>query len=171
MLKTVQRRVVLMVLSLIVLSGVLLNASSAPVAAQTQTVPQTATLVAISAASHPEATPQYDRVVFEFKGRLPESIRVEYVSKLIADASGAVVPIKGKGIVQLVVSPAMAHTSAGKATVPARISYRLPLVKEVVRSGDFEGVVSYGIGVAQKTEMRFMTLTNPTRIVIDFLQR
>jgi len=170
MLKTVLRRVVMIALSLMMLIGVLLGVSSAPVAVQAQATPQTATLAALRVAYHPEATPKYDRVVFEFKGKLPESIRVEYVSRLIADGSGAVVPIKGKGILKLVISPAVAHTDAGKATVRARIGYDLPLVKEVVRSGDFEGVVSYGIGVAQKTEIRFMTLTNPTRIVIDFLR-
>ena len=168
MTRIVQRSVVMVILGIIVL-GVLLGASSTPVTAQSQATNPTATLVAIRAAYHPEATPKFDRVVFEFKGRLPDSISVEYVSKLIADGSGAVVPIKGKGILKLVVSPAVAHTSSGKATVPVRISYNLPLVKEVVRSGDFEGVVSYGIGVVHKTELRFMTLTNPTRVVIDFL--
>lgn len=170
MLKTVQRRVVMIVLSLMVLVGVLWGASFTPVAAQSTSTPQVAMLSTIRAAYHPEVSPKYDRIVFEFKGKLPESIRVEYVSKLIADGSGAIVPIKGKGILELVVSPAVAHTNAGKATVPARISYNLPLIKEVVRSGDFEGVVSYGIGVTRKTELRFMTLTNPTRVVIDFLR-
>lgn len=54
--------------------------------------------------------------------------------------------------------------------MPARIGYTLPLVKEIVCSGDFESVVSYGIGVFYKTEYRVFTLTNPTRVVIDLLQ-
>jgi hypothetical protein len=128
-----------------------------------------ATLVAIRVASHAEATPKYDRVVFELKGSLPDSLRVEYVPKLIADGSGAVIPIAGKAIVLLTLSPAVAHTDTGQPTVPQRVKYNLPMVKEVVRSGDFESVVSYGIGVSQKTQFRFFTLTNPTRVVIDFL--
>jgi hypothetical protein len=146
----------------------LLEASSAPVAAQSAAPP--ATLVAIRAAHHAETTPAYDRVVFQINGRLPDTISIQYVPRLIADASGRVLPITGKGILQLRLSPASAHTSAGQSTVPARVRYPLPLVKEVVRSGDFEAVVSYGIGVSQKTEYRVSTLTNPTRIVIDFLQ-
>lgn len=140
-----------------------------PAAAISQQSTTPATLVAIRAASHTEATPHYDRVVFALAGNLPESLRVEYVSTLIADPSGAVLPIAGSAIVRLTLSPAIAHTDTGQATVPQRVTYGLPIVKEVVRSGDFEAVVSYGIGVSHKTAFRFFTLTNPTRVVIDFL--
>jgi hypothetical protein len=135
--------------------------------AQQSTAP--ATLVAIRAASHKEATPKYDRVVFEFQGSLPESLRIEYVPQLIADGSGKVIPIAGKAIVRLTVSPAVAHTDTGQSTAPQRVKYGLPIVQEVVRSGDFESVDSYGIGLSQKTTFHSITLTNPTRIVIDFL--
>jgi hypothetical protein len=152
----------------ITLLCLLLGASSAPVAAQP--VAPSATLMAIRAAHHAETIPAYDRVVFQINGRLPDTISIQYVPRLIADASGHVLPITGKGILQLRLSPASAHTSVGQPTVPARIHSSLPLVKEIVRSGDFEAVVSYGIGVSQKTEYRVFTLTNPTRVVIDFLQ-
>ncbi len=153
----------------VVMLCLMVGVSAAPASAQMQQGSAPATLIAIRAAFHPEATPRYDRVVFELRGQLPESIRVEYVPRLIADGSGLVIPVKGNGILKLVLSPASAHTVAGTSTVPARINYNLPVVKEVVRSGDFEGVVSYGIGVARKTEIRFFTLSNPTRVVIDFL--
>ncbi len=129
-----------------------------------------ATLVAIRAASHSEVTPHYDRVVFQIDGRLPDTISIQYVPKLIGDGSGKVVPIQGKAILRLSLSPAVAHTNTGQAIVPARIRYNLPLIQEVVGSGDFEGVVSYGVGISQKTEYRISTLTNPTRIVIDFVR-
>jgi hypothetical protein len=154
------------------LSGVglclLMGTSAAPVAARLQQVDAPATLIAIRAASHPEETPRYDRVVFEFHGRLPENIRVEYVPRLIADGSGAVIPVRGNAILKLTVFPASAHSENGNATVPGRISYNLPVVTEIVRSCDFEAVVSYGIGLSHKTEFRFSTLTDPTRIVLDF---
>ena len=153
----------------IVILGLFVGASAFPAVTKTQQSNSPATLVAIRAAYHPEATPKYDRVVFEFQGSLPDTIRVEYVSKLIADGSGAVLPIKGQGILRVGLFPAAAHTTAGVATVPGRINYNLPLVKEIVRSGDFESLVSYGIGVSHKTEIRFLTLTSPTRVVIDFL--
>ena len=57
--------------------------------------PSTSTLVAIRAAHHPETTPKYDRVVFEFSGAVP-LLRIEYVKQLIADGSGLPVPVTGK---------------------------------------------------------------------------
>ena len=37
----------------------------------------------------------------------------------------------------------------------------------VVRSGDFESVLSHGIGLARKTSFHVSTLTHPSRVVID----
>ena len=167
MTRRVQHWFVTVMMGIMVL-GLLAGARATPTAAKAQQTSQ-ATLVAIRAAYHPEATPKYDRVVFELQGTLPSDIRVEYVSQLIADGSGAVLPIKSQGILRVSLFPAVAHTAAGESTVSARISFNLPLVKEVVRSGDFEAMVSYGIGVSHKTEIRFLTLTSPTRVVIDFL--
>ncbi len=142
--------------------------SSMAVGAQAQ-VPAIPRLVAIRAAYHPEATPKYDRVVFEFRGTLPNRIDVRYVNTLRGDGSGLPIAIAGKAILQLSLSPAVAHTDAGTVTAPDRVRYRLPIIQEVVRSGDFEAVVTHGIGVSRKTEFRFLTLENPTRVVIDFI--
>ena len=131
--------------------------------------PLTSTLVAMRAAHHPEATPKYDRVVFEFTGPVP-LIQVEYVQHLTGDGSGLPVPIAGNAIVHVRLAPAQAHNEAGQITVPERITYNLPNVKEVVRSGDFEGVVSYGIGLDHKAELRIITLASPSRVVIDLIQ-
>ncbi len=151
-------------IALCILLGTLMGL---PAAALAQPGPAPATLVAIRAATH-EAKPHYDRVIFRLQGNLPESIRTEYVSTLIADGSGAVIPIAGKAIVRLTLTPAVAHTDAGHPTVPRRVSYDLPIVQEIVRSGDFEAVVSYGIGLSHKTAFRSFNLTNPNRVVIDF---
>jgi hypothetical protein len=56
--------------------------------------PTTSTLVAIRAEHHAEATPQYDRVVFEFSAPIP-LLRIEYVKQLIADGSGLPISIAG----------------------------------------------------------------------------
>jgi hypothetical protein len=130
--------------------------------------PLTATLVAIRAAHHPEATPKYDRVVFEFAGPVP-LIQIEYVKQLIGDGSGLPIPIAGKAILQVQFTPAQAHNDAGP-TAPSRVSLKLPNVKEVASAGDFEGHVTYGIGLERKAELRIITLANASRVVIDVLQ-
>ena len=132
--------------------------------------PLTSILVAIRAAYHPEDTPKYDRVVFEFSGPVP-LLRIEYVKQLFADGSGLPVKIKGRAILQVRLEPAQAHDDQGQTTAPNRIAFNLPIVKEVVSAGDFEGVVTYGIGLSRKAEMRILTLADASRVVIDFIHR
>jgi hypothetical protein len=117
--------------------------------------PATPTLIAIRAAHHPETTPKYDRVVFEFAGSIP-FLRIEYVPQLIADGSGAPVPVTGRAILSVQLTPARAHSDRG-------------LAKEIVSAGDFEAVVTYGIGLARKAETRIITMAGASRVVIDFL--
>ena len=110
----------------------------------------------------------YDRVVFEFSGPVP-LLRIEYVQELIGDGSGLPVPIGGRAILLVQFTPARAHDDNGQASAPARMQPKLPLVKEIVRSGDFEAAVTYGIGLGQKADTRILTMDNPNRLVIDFL--
>jgi hypothetical protein len=131
------------------------------------TPPTIATLVAVRAAHHPETVPMYDRVVFEFSGPIP-FLRIEYVQELIGDGSGLPVPISGRAILLVQLTPAHAHDESGKVTAPTRIKPKLPLVKEIASSGDFEAVVTYGIGLGRKANTRILTMNNPNRLVIDF---
>ena len=82
----------------------------------------------------------FDRVVFEFDGAVPEH-RVGYVDQLVQDGSPTI--------------------------SPRRFSTGLTAVKEVVQAGDFEAVVTYGIGVDRKRPIKVSTLSNPSRLVID----
>lgn len=130
--------------------------------------PQLATLVAIRAAHHAEATPKYDRVVFEFSGTIP-LMRVEYVEELIADGSGLPVPVVGNATLLVQFTSARAHDDAQHVTAPTHMHPKLPLIKEVVGAGDFEGVVTYGVGLDRKAELRVLTLAGASRVVVDFL--
>lgn len=130
--------------------------------------PPIATLVAIRAAQHPEATPKYDRVVFEFDGPIP-LLRIEYMQQMIEDGSGKPVQIAGQAILLVQLSPARAHSDAGQPTAPRRMAANLPIVKEIVGAGDFEAIVTYGIGLAQRSATRILTLAGPNRLVIDLI--
>jgi hypothetical protein len=127
-----------------------------------------ATLVAIRAAHHAEMHPAYDRVVFEVSGMLP-LLRIEYVRELISDGSGLPIPVAGRAILLVQLTPAQAHNDRGAATAPEHIQPKLPLVKAIVRAGDFEGMVTYGVGLARKVSPRILTMDNPHRLVIDVL--
>jgi hypothetical protein len=129
----------------------------------------TSTLVAIRAAHHRETAPKYDRVVFEFSGPIP-LLRIEYVKQLVGDGSGLPIPIIGRAILLVQFTPAQAHSDGGQVTAPGHMNPKLPIVKEIVSAGDFEAVVTYGIGMARKAETRILTLANAGRVVIDFIQ-
>jgi hypothetical protein len=130
--------------------------------------PATSTLVAIRAAHHAEATPQYDRVVFEFNGPIP-LLRIEYVKQLIGDGSGLPIAIAGRAILCVQFTPTNAHNDQGQPTAPLKLKPKMPVVKEIVGAGDFEAVVTYGIGLGRKAATRILTLAEANRLVIDLL--
>ena len=124
--------------------------------------PGTPTLVAIRASHHPG----FDRIVYEFEGGLPASHGARYVDELLGDGSGLPVRIAGRAILRVRFDHAQAHDAQGQ-TVPARVAFALPNIMTTVRSGDFEAVTTYGIGLAKRTPFKVFTLQNPSRVVID----
>ena len=88
-----------------------------------------------------------------------------YVKQLIADPSGHPVSISGHAILAITMRDiAQAHNDRGCLTAPTRIKYGLRSVKEVVNAGDFEGVLTYGIGLNHTSQIRVFTLTHPSRV-------
>ncbi|MFI7154485.1 hypothetical protein ACIBO2_57045 [Nonomuraea sp. NPDC050022] len=68
-----------------------------------------------------------DRLVFEFRGRLPARRDVRYVSKLIADGSGQTVNAVGSALLQVRFDQADGHDRHDKVTYgPIRRTYALP---------------------------------------------
>ncbi len=117
-------------------------------------------LVGVRASAHPG----FDRVVFEFEDGLPASITTTYVDRLIADGSGLPVRIAGQAVLQVTF-----HGTAtnGPTPAPRRRAFALPNVLTAVRSGLFEGVTTYGIGVAQKSAFQVRKQPAKGRVVID----
>lgn len=132
--------------------------------ASTPAARPTTTLIAIRAAHHPG----YDRLVFEFRGRLPAERSVRYVSQVIADPSGKVVPLAGSAKLLVRFFAANGHTLSGQSSYgPARRTYALPGIIQVANAGDFEAVLRFGVGVSRKEPVHAFALTNPSRYVID----
>jgi hypothetical protein len=121
-----------------------------------------AELYAISAGCH--AT--YDRFVIHARQATP-GYDVRYVGSIVADPSGNPVSLLGAKRIRVVVRPARGHTSAGTSLLPTSLTPGCTQLRQVKRVGDFEGVVSFGLGLTRKTGFRVFRLTSPTRIVID----
>lgn len=118
----------------------------------------------------------FDRVVFQFRNALP-GYRVEYVDPpLREDGSGDEVAVAGSAFVVVRMEPA----SGFDLSVPeGELVYRGPrrlrgadagtsVVREVVRTGDFEAVLSWAVGLSDRVDFRITRLADPARLVVDF---
>jgi hypothetical protein len=118
----------------------------------------------------------YDRVVFQFKNDLP-GYRVEYVEPpLKEDGSGKVVPVKGSAFVVVRMEPASGFDlSKNEGELVYKGPRRLEgsdsgtsTLLELARTGDFEAVLSWAIGLQDRVDFRVMTAQSPARLIVDF---
>jgi len=126
--------------------------------------PATARLVDVRVGGHN----RFDRVVFEFTGPLPGFL-VRYVPQVTADGSGDPVPLKGRAFIEVILSPAAAHTDNGNPTFtgPLPVIVNTAALRDLADAGDFEGQVTWGIGVAARTPLQVRQFPSPSRIAID----
>ena len=118
----------------------------------------------------------YDRVVFQFRGELPGYL-VEYIDPpLHEDGSGNPVDIAGSAFVFVRMEPASGFdlsVDEGELVYdgPRRIAGSdagTSTVREVVRTGDFEAVLGWAVGLEGRVDFRVVTLDDPARLVVDF---
>ncbi len=110
----------------------------------------------------------YDRFVIRLRFGGQSGYRVRYVNQIISDGSGLPVPLLGSKNLSVVLPNARAHRINGiSSLVPNVITPLCANLRQVKLAGDFEGVVSYGLGLKTKGAFRVFKLTNPKRIVID----
>jgi hypothetical protein len=129
----------------------------------------TALLTGVRAARHEG----YDRVVFQFANTLP-GYDVRYVKRPVhQDGSGKVMRVNGTYVVQIRMLNALdadlTKTGAPRTyTGPIRFSPRTPEVVELVRTGGFEAVLTWTVGLHDRVDFRVSALKAPARLVIDF---
>ena len=104
----------------------------------------------------------YDRLVLTFHGPVP-GYDVRYVTSIQRDPSGRTVTLLGGAKMRVVVRPTSTSTPAPQSTQTPRFAE----IRQVKGVGDFEGVTSYGVGLASKQAFRVFTLTSPNRLVVD----
>ena len=123
-------------------------------------------LVAIRTGSHDG----YDRVVLEFRNDLP-SWRVGYVDQVTSE-SGATVPLEGEASLFVQVDPAWGHDQntppyAATYTGPRSLTPRYPTLRQVRWVDEFEGHLTFGIGLQHRVGFRVLELRGPARLAID----
>ncbi len=108
----------------------------------------------------------FDRVVFNFSSHVP-GYNVSYVPAVTTDPSDQPVLLQGGAFL----SVAMHSVASAQVGAPAAPQDRqTPLfaeLREIAGAGDFEGTVSFGLGLTVQSGFRVFTLTNPDRLVVD----
>jgi hypothetical protein len=120
-----------------------------------------ATVTAVRIAHHDG----YDRLVVELAtstGMPQYQLTRQANSNFVRDASGQPVTLQGSAGIRAVL-----RNSDIASGVPNDVKPDLPEIREVTQIGNFERVVSYGIGLATPACFRVLELTGPTRLVID----
>ena len=133
-------------------------------AAAATTAPVVPTLTQVSAAHHYG----HDQLVFQFRGGAPAKYSARYVSQVIRDASGLPVNVVGSALLQVRFTPAAGHNQKGIVTYGAmQRTYALPELIQVVNSGDFESVLSFGVGLARNAPFHMYAQPRLGRVVLD----
>ncbi|WP_181770771.1 AMIN-like domain-containing (lipo)protein [Amycolatopsis pittospori] len=161
MTRTLRRALGALAATALMLTGAIAAASPASFAAQV--IP---TMTNIRTGQNPG----FDRIVLDLTAGPAPAVRYDLVDELIADGSGEIVWLTGEYFIAVAATPAAAHDSAGNPTYPGPQKFRtrnLRNVMAVAVTGDYEGVLSIGLGVRSRTPVTVFTLTSPNRVVID----
>jgi hypothetical protein len=112
----------------------------------------------------------HDRVVFEFSGGLP-AVTADRVPTVYADPKGTPVALAGQSNLRVVfreASGVCGQPLHRTWTGPSVLTPYYPELLVVSAAGDFEGYLSFGIGLAARGSCYVSTLASPDRVVIDF---
>lgn len=136
-------------------------------------------LVAVRVGSHAG----FDRITFEFappKAPSPANTLPKYtvtkVGQVTQDGSGNPVQINGDALYSLVMQGASGVDLSGPQLVttyngPKEFKPNFPALLEVEHAGDFENVLSWGIGLRAPRCIKVSQLNSPLRLVLDIPQR
>jgi peptidoglycan hydrolase-like protein with peptidoglycan-binding domain len=110
--------------------------------------------------------PDFDRVVLDLDGELP-GFDVRYVPEVTRDGSGEPVVLRGRAFLAVSVFPSSTFGDEGPPGLPLPPITGFAALRDLAFAGDFEAVVSFGIGIAEQTSFLVQRLASPSRIVID----
>ncbi|MGH9033567.1 MAG: AMIN-like domain-containing (lipo)protein [Acidimicrobiia bacterium] len=116
--------------------------------------------------------PCFDRVVFEFRDPGDPGFQVGYVpGPIVMDGSGDPVAVQGSTFLQIRMPSASGfdfETSTPSYTGPTEFTPSdTAQIREVVRTGDFEALLTWVVGLDEQRPFTVTTLQDPTRVVVD----
>ena len=128
--------------------------------------PGTATANATVTLAQAGSPGDFDRMTFQFDGGLP-GYQISYSTGPVTDcAAGQQVQLQGNAFLQIRLSPAAAHDDAGNPTVASTgLTPGSPQLLEAKQICDFEGVVTWVLGLAAESDYRVFTLGDAILVV------
>jgi hypothetical protein len=126
------------------------------------------TAVAHTVTARVAANSGYDRFVLQFDSAVP-TYTVKRQAKPVFPAGPSGQTITVSGTVGVLVQ---VHSATGATTFTGPTDFQHPeyqILKEARQTEDFEGYVSWGLGLSQADCMRTFTLADPPRLVVDFV--
>ncbi len=109
----------------------------------------------------------YDRFVLQFDATVPSyTVKRQASPVFSAGASGQTLTLSGTSGALVRVHVSSAATTFTGSTDISHGEY--PVLKEARQTEDFEGYVSWGLGLGKPACLRAFTLTDPSRLVVDF---
>lgn len=109
----------------------------------------------------------YDRFVMQFDSEVPVyTVKRQAKPIFTQGASGQTITLSGTaGVLVTVKSASQSATYSGPTDFTQA---GFPILKEARLTEDFEGTVSWGLGLGSPACMRVFTLVGPARLVVDF---
>ena len=111
----------------------------------------------------------YDRVVFEFASGLPDAVIEAALPPFYADPSGLELEVAGSAFLKVTMHGASKVSPDGGVTYSGSTNFEpgFDQLVQLIEGGDFEAVSTWYLGLDGGGCIRVLTLSAPTRLVID----
>jgi len=111
----------------------------------------------------------YDRVVFEFASGLPDAVIAGALPPFYADASGLEIEVAGTAFLSVTMHGASKVSPEGGVTYGGPTSFEpgFEQLVQLIEGGDYEAVSTWYLGLDGGGCIRVLTLSEPSRLVID----
>ncbi len=111
----------------------------------------------------------YDRIVFQFDNGAPEVALKQGLPPFTTDPADLPLQVEGSAFLQLTLRGASRGGSDGPTTYngPTDFDAKLAELGQVRMAGDFEGVMTFILGLVSPPCYNLFTLDGPSRVVLD----
>jgi hypothetical protein len=110
----------------------------------------------------------FDRMVVDIGGK-GAGYRVQYVSQVLTEGRGTVIPLRGGARLAVVIKAPTTSSRLGSSREVANVA-GFSTFRQIASGGSFEGQTTFGLGVRARLPMRAFILDGPgsgSRVVID----